>query len=77
MVIYPTKGGREMEDEGDVRRVFVTSEVAARVKLNANYLLRLAKTLNLGESEMRAAGSRNILFSESAVKKIEAAKSVK
>ena len=61
-------------ENGDVRHVYITSEVALRVGLHAAYVLRLAKELNLDESEIRPAGVRNFLFSESAVKKIEAAK---
>ena len=67
----------EHENVGDVRLVYITSEVAARVKLNATYMLRLAKEIGLSEHEMRPAGPRGFLFNEGAIRKIEAANSEK
>ena len=61
-------------ENGDVRRVFITVEAAEQVGLNANYMLRLAKQLELDETEMREAGPRGFLFSAGAIKKIIAAK---
>lgn len=54
----------------DVRKVFVTREVAEILKINPSYLLRLAKSMNFGPHEMREAGKRNYIFSEEAVKKL-------
>ena len=61
----------------DVRTVFITREVADKIGLNSSYLIRLAKKLNLNESEMREAGNRNYLFSEEAVEKLRNAKTEK
>lgn len=61
----------------DVRTVFITREVADAIGLNSSYLIRLAKKLNLNESEMREAGNRNYLFSEEAVEKLRNAKTEK
>ena len=55
----------------DVKKVFITKEVADEVGLNPSYLIKLAKKLELSENEMREAGSRNYLFSEEAVEKIK------
>ena len=60
--------------DGDVRNVFITVEAAEQVSLNANYMLRLAKQLELDEAEMRQVGPRGFLFSAGAIKKIIAAK---
>lgn len=54
----------------DVRKVYVTREVAEKLNLTPTYLIKLAKKLNLSESEMRSAGSRNYLFSEEALAKL-------
>lgn len=58
----------------DVREVFITREVADEIGLNTAYTIRLAKKLNLSESEMREAGKRNYLFSKEAVEKLRNAK---
>ncbi|MCI9453255.1 MAG: AraC family transcriptional regulator [Dorea sp.] len=55
----------------DVKKVFITKEVADQLGLNASYLIKLAKRMNLSDSEMREAGSRNYLFSEEAVEKLK------
>ena len=55
----------------DVRKVFITKEVAERLDINPSYLLRLAKSMNLPPDEMREAGKRNYLFSEEAVEKLK------
>jgi len=54
----------------DVRDVFITKEVAEKLGINPSYLLRLAKSLNLTDTEMREAGKRNYLFSKEAIEKI-------
>jgi len=58
----------------DVKTVFITREVAEDLKLNASYVIKLARKLELNDSEMREAGSRNYLFSEEAVEKLRKAK---
>lgn len=55
----------------DVRKVYITKEVAERLGINPSYLLRLAKSMQLSPSEMREAGKRNYLFSEEAVEKLQ------
>lgn len=54
----------------DVRDIFITKEVAEKLGINPSYLLRLAKSMKLTESEMREAGKRNYLFSKEAVEKL-------
>jgi hypothetical protein len=55
----------------DVRKVFITKEVADMLEINPSYLLRLAKSMKFPPSEMREAGKRNYLFSEKAVEKLK------
>lgn len=55
----------------DVREVFITREVADELELTPTYLIKLAKKMNLNETEMREAGSRNYLFSKEAVEKMK------
>lgn len=55
----------------DVRKVYITKEVAELLGINPSYLLRLAKSMQLSPSEMREAGKRNYLFSEEAVEKLQ------
>jgi hypothetical protein len=64
-------GGKYM---ADVRKVFVTKEVADMLNLSNSYTIKLAKKIGLSESEMREAGIRNYLFNESAVEKLKKAK---
>ena len=61
----------------DVNDVFITSEAAREVGLNASYMIKLAKKIGLNSKEMREAGNRNYLFSREALEKIQAAKTVK
>lgn len=55
----------------DVNKVFITREVAEKLNLTPTYLIKLAKKIGLNDTEMREAGSRNYIFSEEAVKKLE------
>ncbi len=55
----------------DVNKVFITREVAEKLNLTPTYLIKLAKKIGLNSTEMREAGTRNYIFSEEAVKKIE------
>ena len=54
-----------------VREIYVTSEVAKQLDLTPAYLIRLAKLIDLDETEFREAGKRNYLFSKEAVVKIQ------
>lgn len=58
----------------DVRKVFITKEIADELNLNPSYVIRLAKKVGLTDSEMREAGSRNYLFSDKALEKLRKAK---
>ena len=55
----------------DVRKTFVTAEVAKQLDLTPAYVIRLAKDMDLSEEEFREAGKRNYIFSEEAVEKIK------
>lgn len=55
----------------DVRKVFITREVADELGLTPTYLIKLAKKMRLNETEMREAGNRNYLFSAEAVEKLK------
>lgn len=57
----------------NVQEVFITREVAEQLGLTPTYLIKLAKKIQLNETEMREAGSRNYLFSEEAVAKLKMA----
>lgn len=54
----------------DVRKVFVTIEVAERFDLSPAYLIRIAKEMNFSESEFRETRKHSYLFSEEAVYKL-------
>lgn len=54
----------------DVRKVFITSEVAEKVNLTPSYLIKLSKDMNFTEEEFREAGKRNYLFNQSAIDKL-------
>ena len=55
----------------DVNDVFITSEAAREVGLNASYMIKLAKKIGLNSKEMREAGNRNYLFSREALERIK------
>lgn len=58
----------------NVNNVYLTGEIAKALDMNAAYILRVAKDLLaagiITSTEMRAAGSRNYIFSQSAYDKI-------
>lgn len=58
----------------NVNKVYLTNEVAEKLGLNSNYLLRLAKDLKekgqITEDDMRASGKRNYIFNDRAVNEI-------
>ncbi len=68
---YYNKRRKEGRSMSDVRKVFITKEAADKLGLNPSYLIKLAKSMNLSEAEMREAGNRNYLFSEEAIEKIK------
>ena len=55
----------------DVNDVFITSEAARKLGLNASYMIKLAKKIGLSNKEMREAGNRNYLFSREALERIK------
>lgn len=59
----------------NVKDVFITKEVADKLDINSSYLIRLAKKLKkeglISDDDMRAAGIRNYIFNEKAVKVLE------
>lgn len=54
----------------DVREVFITKEIADKFDMSPNYIIKIARSLDLSQSEMREAGKRTYLFSIEAVNKI-------
>lgn len=59
----------------NVNKVYITNEVAEKLGLNSNYLLRLAKSLKengvFTDDDMRAAGTRNYIFNDRAINEIK------
>lgn len=54
----------------NVQEVYITKELADKFNMTPNYIIQVAKALNLNSFEMREAGKRTYLFSEEAVAKI-------
>ena len=54
----------------NVQEVFITKELADKFDMTPNYIIQVAKGLNLSDTEMREAGKRTYLFSSEAVEKI-------
>lgn len=54
----------------DVREIFLTAEVAKQLDITPAYLIRIAKQMDLSDSQFREAGKRNYLFSKEAVEVI-------
>jgi hypothetical protein len=54
----------------NVQEVFITKELADKFDMTPNYIIQVAKNLNLDNTEMRDAGKRTYLFSIEAVEKI-------
>lgn len=55
----------------DVRKVFVTAEVAKLLDITPSYLIRLAKMSGLDNSQFREAGKRSYIFNEEAIEIIK------
>nr|DAL48539.1 MAG TPA_asm: helix-turn-helix domain protein [Caudoviricetes sp.] len=51
----------------DVRGVFITAEVSRQLDITPAYLIRLAKSLNLPESDFRETTKGSYLFNQNAV----------
>ncbi len=56
----------------DVREVFITAEISRELDVTPAYIVRLAKTLNLPESDFRETSKGSYLFSKKAVEAIKA-----
>lgn len=55
----------------DVRNVFITAEVSRQLDITPAYLIRLAKTLNLAETDFRETSKGSYLFNKNAIELIE------
>ena len=51
----------------DVRDVFITAEVSRQLDITPAYLIRLAKSLNLPESDFRETVKGSYLFNHNAI----------
>lgn len=64
-----------MSDIIDVRKVFITKEVADKLGVNPSYLIRVAKKMlsekTITDKDMRDAGKRNYIFNEKALKEFK------
>ena len=58
-----------------VKDVFITKEVADKLKLNPSYVIRLAKSLieenKLTEDDVRQAGKRTYIFTKKSIEIIK------
>lgn len=55
----------------DVREVFITAEVSRQLDITPAYLIRLAKTLDLSETDFRETIKGSYLFNENAIETIK------
>lgn len=55
----------------DVREVFITAEVSRQLDITPAYLVRLAKKLELPESDFRETGKGSYLFNLNALETIK------
>lgn len=51
----------------DVRKVFITAEVSRQLDVTPAYLVRLAKSLNLPETDFRETSKGSYLFNNDAI----------
>lgn len=56
----------------DVREVFITGEIAKKLDITPAYLIRVAKSLDLPETDFRETNKGAYLYNKNAVEKIEA-----
>ena len=54
-----------------VRDVFITAEVSKELDITPAYLVRLAKSLQLPESDFRGTSKGSYLFNQDAIEKIK------
>lgn len=58
----------------DVKKVYITKEVADQLGVNPSYLIRVAKELKengvITDNDLRTAGIRNYLFNDRAVNEL-------
>lgn len=58
----------------DVKKVYITKEVADQLGINPSYLIRVAKELKengvITDNDLRTAGIRNYLFNDRAVNEL-------
>lgn len=55
----------------DVRDVFITAEVSRQLDITPAYLVRLAKSLNLSETDFRETSKGSYLFNRNAIELIQ------
>ena len=55
----------------DVRDVFITAEVSRQLDITPAYLVRLAKSLNLPETDFRETSKGSYLFNRNAIELIK------
>ncbi|MDF2950421.1 MAG: hypothetical protein K0S18_4 [Anaerocolumna sp.] len=55
----------------DVRKVYITTEVSRMLDITTAYLIRLAKSLNLNESDFRETAKGSYLFNDNAINVIK------
>lgn len=56
----------------DVREVFITGELAKKFDITPAYIIRVAKSLNLPESDFRETNKGAYLYNQNAVDMLEA-----
>jgi hypothetical protein len=56
----------------DVREVFITGELAKMFDITPAYIIRIAKSLNLPDSDFRETHKGAYLYNRNAIEKIEA-----
>lgn len=55
----------------DVREVFITAEVSRQLDITPAYLVRLAKSLRLPETDFRETSKGSYLFNKKAIETIK------
>ena len=55
----------------DVREVFITAEVSRQLDITPAYLVRMAKSLNIPETDFRETSKGSYLFNTSAIEVIK------
>lgn len=55
----------------DVREIYITAEVSRELDITTAYLVRLAKSLNLPETDFRETSKGSYLFNRNAIETIK------